>query len=263
MERKARPRRALVRAAAVLVIGAALLVPLLLLAEPEAALVRLLAQVEALGWAAPLAFVILHAMAVVLLLPGMLFPLAAGLLFGVAWGTLVSVAGKVLGSVGAVMLARRISSADSVERSRLAFQRHSRLERFASGLDHHGWRTVVLVRLMPLIPFKLSSYVLAWTRLRLRDIAIGTAIGAIPYSLLNAYLGSLGANLAALRASDRAPAIEGRALVIVVAISVITAVVFSLLAVRLLRSTIRPGTDADREKVAADIFEKARSRPPR
>ena len=41
------------------------------------------------------------------------------------------------------------------------------------------------------MPFKLSNYLLAWTRFSFLDFVIGTVIGSIPYSFTNAYLGWL------------------------------------------------------------------------
>jgi uncharacterized membrane protein YdjX (TVP38/TMEM64 family) len=63
----------------------------------------------------------------------------------------------------------------------------------AEAVPRGGWRTVALVRLVPLIPFKLSNYVFGWSRVPLRDFVLGTLVGVVPYSLANAYLGSAAA----------------------------------------------------------------------
>ncbi|HVS13346.1 MAG TPA: VTT domain-containing protein [Thermoanaerobaculia bacterium] len=160
-------------------------------------LAGLVARVDSLGWAGPPLFVLLHAVAVVVLLPGVLFPVAAGFLFGWALGSALSVAGKVVGAVLAFQLARAAKGRVEPERARRALARYPLLQRIDQGLSAQGWRLVALIRMIPVIPFKLSNYLFGWTRFSLRDYLLGTLLGVIPYSVVNAYLGSLAAELGA------------------------------------------------------------------
>jgi uncharacterized membrane protein YdjX (TVP38/TMEM64 family) len=159
----------------------------------------LLAWVDGFGWAAAPLFVLLYSIEVVVLLPGIVFPLAAGFFFGWGEGTLLSMLGKLLGSVSAFLLARRVLAGGGVSaRARARLQRSKRWKLLVSvlltdALPRGGWRTVALVRLVPLVPFKLSNYLFGWSEVRLRDFVIGTLLGTIPFSLANAYLGSAAA----------------------------------------------------------------------
>jgi uncharacterized membrane protein YdjX (TVP38/TMEM64 family) len=160
---------------------------------------KLLEVTARLGWAGPIVYVVLHAVAVVVLLPGVFFPLAAGFLFGIGAGTVYSLLGKVLGSLCAYWIARRMFGGEVVpERARRAFDRYPLLHALHQQLDAADWRTVTLIRLVPLIPFKLSNYMFGWMRFRTSAVLIGTTIGAFPYSLVNAYLGALAADLTSL-----------------------------------------------------------------
>jgi uncharacterized membrane protein YdjX (TVP38/TMEM64 family) len=165
---------------------------------------ELLEATRRLGWLGPIVYVALHAVAVVVLLPGVFFPLAAGFLFGVWVGTVYSVLGKVLGSLIAFAIARRMlggSDSGMPRRARRAFERYPLLHALHSQLDRGDWRTVMLIRLVPLIPFKLSNYMFGWMGFRFRALLWGTLWGTVPYSLINAYLGSLAADLPTLVSS--------------------------------------------------------------
>ena len=176
-------------------------------ADIGAHLERLVVRTESLGaWAPPL-FVLLHAAAVVTLVPGILFPLGAGFLFGWGPGTVLSVAGKLLGSAAAFLIARHLLQASFPEWSRRFRDGHPTFGRLLLELPRGGWKTVLEIRLVPVIPFKLSSYLFGWTHFTFRDYLVGTAIASVPYSLINAYLGSLAADLTQLdqRPSPRTP----------------------------------------------------------
>ena len=158
-----------------------------------------LAWIQGIGLVGVPIFVALHAVAIVVLFPGVLFPLGAGFLYGVTLGTLVSVAGKVAGSLFAFLIARHLLDGPVSEERRKRFhQKHPRLERLELELPRGGWRMVLLIRLVPVIPFKISNYFFGWSAFRKRDFVLGTLIGAVPFSFLNAYLGSLGADLAGI-----------------------------------------------------------------
>lgn len=160
---------------------------------------RLFEWIGSLGSLAPLLYVLLHALAIVLLVPGILFPLGAGFLFGTGAGTLCSIVGKVLGSWIAFSLGRYFLRG----RAREFLREHPTLETLDRNLPEQGWKAVLLVRLVPVVPFKLSNYLFGVTRFRKRDVLLGTALGAVPFSLLNAYLGSAAANVTRLGASTQ------------------------------------------------------------
>ena len=156
---------------------------------------------RAVGWRGIPLFLFLHALAIVFLFPGILFPLGAGFLFGPVGGTLLSTVGKTLGSVGAFFVARHLLDGEVARERRQAFQqRHPNLALLERKLPESGWRMVALIRMVPVIPYKVSNYFFGWSSFRFRDFLVGTFIGSIPYSFTNAWLGSLAADLSGLTA---------------------------------------------------------------
>lgn len=149
------------------------------------------AWLQAAGPVAPLAFVGLYAIAVVLLLPGSVLTLAGGALFGPVLGTACNLAGATLGATLA-FLAARYAGADWVER-----RAGGRLLRLKRGVEAEGWRFVAFVRLVPLFPFNLLNYALGLTRIGLRPYVAATAVFMLPGALVYTYLGYAGREAAA------------------------------------------------------------------
>jgi uncharacterized membrane protein YdjX (TVP38/TMEM64 family) len=162
---------------------------------------RLLRWLDAQGDAAPLLFILIMALVMVLLLPGMLFTTGAGFVFGVAKGSAVVVLGTTLGAVLAFLIARHLCGA----RAARWLRERDRLAALGGELAAQGWKVVLLTRLLPFFPFKLSNYAFGLTPVSLRGFLAGTFIGVIPWSVHNVYLGSIAAELGgmSLREDDR------------------------------------------------------------
>lgn len=164
---------------------------------------HLLQWFDAQGAWAPLFFILIMAAVVVLLLPGVLFTTGAGFVFGVVEGSIYVVAGTTLGAILAFLIARHLFG----ERARQFILARSRLRVVDKELTPHGWKIVLLTRLIPFFPGKLSNYFFGLTSFSLRGYAGGSLLGFIPFSIHNAYLGSLAADLSTLgaRSADRTP----------------------------------------------------------
>ncbi len=154
----------------------------------------LLAWIDDQGLYGPLLFTLVMALIVILLLPGVMFTTGAGFAFGVVEGSVVVVLGTTLGATAAFLLARYAMD----ERAEAWIGRHARLKAVGDRFASEGWKIVLLTRLVPFFPFKLSNYVFGMTRISLRGFVGGTLIGEIPLSVHNVYLGSLAADLATL-----------------------------------------------------------------
>jgi uncharacterized membrane protein YdjX (TVP38/TMEM64 family) len=135
---------------------------------------------------APVAHIVLFAVATVAFFPGVIFSLAGGALFGPLWGSLWNVLGATLGATLA-FLAARYMLGDWVERRAKGL-----LKRVIEGVDAEGWRFVALVRLVPLFPFNLSNYVLGLTRIPLYQYVLATLFFIIPAAVAYTWLGYAG-----------------------------------------------------------------------
>jgi uncharacterized membrane protein YdjX (TVP38/TMEM64 family) len=144
------------------------------------------AVINGLGFWGPAAFIAFFAIGTVLLLPGSVCGLAGGLLFGPVWGTALNLTGGTLGAILAFVVARYLAG-DWVTR-----RTGGRLQQIIKGVEAEGWRFVVLVRLVPLIPFNLANYALGLTRISLVEYALATAVAMVPGTAAYAWLGHAG-----------------------------------------------------------------------
>ncbi|MGL6158893.1 TVP38/TMEM64 family protein [Microbulbifer sp.] len=176
----------------ILVVAAVL--ALLFYFDLDERIVAVLQWLESRGWQASLLFILIMAAAIVVLLPGVIFTMGAGFVFGVVKGTLLVVAGTALGATLAFLIARYLFG----PRPSRWLMSHIKPPDLGEIIRDEGWRMVMLTRLVPLFPFKLSNYFFGLTPLRLRDFALGNLIGVIPYSLNNVYLGSIASDLATI-----------------------------------------------------------------
>ena len=150
---------------------------------------RLRAWVEGLGAWAPLLYVGGSAVLSCAWVPGPLLAGAAGVLFGTALGVPVALASASLAAVLQLEIARHV--AGRPVRAWVA-PRVRRLDRL---LESRGAVAVALLRLVPGVPYVATNYSAGLTRLRARDMALGTALGAAPktyaYVALGGTLGDL------------------------------------------------------------------------
>lgn len=161
-------------------------------------LVVLLQWVEEQGpWAAVL-FILLMASVVVFLLPGIFLTTGAGFVFGVFEGTVYVVLGTTLGAGVAFLAARHLFGA----RAREFVLRHNKLNIVSDEMASRAFIVVLLTRLIPFFPSKLSNYFFGLTRFPFGAFMLGSLFGFIPFSLHNVYLGSIAGDLASLMRGD-------------------------------------------------------------
>ncbi len=169
------------------------------LAEHREWLVR---QVDALGLAAPLVFILVYALCTALSLPtGLLLSMAGGFLFGTLWGGLFNVVGATLGST-LVFLAARTVLGDVLRARAGPF-----LQKLEAGFRENELSYMLVLRLVPLFPFWLVNLAPAFLGVRTSTFVGGTFFGIIPGALVFA---SVGTGLGAILESGGTP--DGSAL---------------------------------------------------
>jgi uncharacterized membrane protein YdjX (TVP38/TMEM64 family) len=135
---------------------------------------------------APLLFILLYGVVVMLFLPGTLLCLAGGALFGVWFGTLLNVTGATVGACCAFLTARHLA-AQMVER-----HMSGTLQQLKQGVEAEGWRFVAMVRLLPMVPYDLSSYAFGLSRIPLGQFAAANALCLLPRLFVYTYIGHSG-----------------------------------------------------------------------
>ncbi|MCA1728620.1 MAG: TVP38/TMEM64 family protein [Actinobacteria bacterium] len=141
--------------------------------------------IHGLGAIAPIVFIVMYAVAVVAFLPAAPLTLAAGLVFGAVWGTLWTWIGATLGSTLA-FLAGRYAARGLVESWK---ENNERVKRLDEGVEKHGWRMLLITRLVPVFPFSLQNYAYGLTKIGLVTYALVTGICIVPGVIVYTFAG--------------------------------------------------------------------------
>lgn len=126
------------------------------------------------GAAGPLIFIALSSLLTVTLFPGPLLASAAGLLFGTALGTPVAIVSATLGAVLACALSRTVAREPVIELG------GSRVTSVRDWVSRRGFTGVLLLRLMPGVPYNVVNYGVGLTHVPVAVFALATAIGTAP-----------------------------------------------------------------------------------
>lgn len=136
------------------------------------------------GWLAPLIYIFLRVIAIVVtVVPNAPLDIAGGMLFGPFWGTVFALLGSEAGAIACFLLARQmgreaitrllhrdITFSNSIARRQLAY-------------------IVLLARLEPVFSFAFVSYGAGLTRMTLGSFALSTLIGMTPGTIILNYYG--------------------------------------------------------------------------
>ncbi|PWR02025.1 hypothetical protein DKT77_14110 [Meridianimarinicoccus roseus] len=150
--------------------------------------------------ATALSFVAFYAVIVAFSLPGAtIATLTGGFLFATFPGVLFNVAGATLGAVG-IFLAARWGLGE-----RLAARMDAStgtVRRIKEGIDANQWEMLLLIRLVPAVPFFVANLVPALVGVPLGRYALTTFVGIIPGALVYT---SVGAGLGEVFARGETP----------------------------------------------------------
>jgi uncharacterized membrane protein YdjX (TVP38/TMEM64 family) len=141
------------------------------------------AWAQSVGVAAPLLFLLGHALVTVAPVPRTVFTLAAGLLFGPLLGVGLSLLATMLSAVLAFGLVRRLDGG--------FLRRHldrQVLRVVDTRLRRRGWLAVASLRLIPAVPFSVLNYCSGLSSISFRHYLAGT-VGIVPGSVAVVVLG--------------------------------------------------------------------------
>ena len=189
-----------VRVRVALIVAAVLLVAWWSGKSLAPAVLRFVADVEHYGAVAPIAFVLVYAVAVAAFVPGSVLTFAGGAVFGLAQGAAYAVAGGMIGSLVAFLLGRHVAR-------RIVARRLETMPRFAAidrAVCAQGRRIVFLLRLSPFSPFNFLNYALGLTTLSVGDFLLAS-LGMIPSAIVYSYAGKLAAEALAIAGQSRLP----------------------------------------------------------
>ena len=141
--------------------------------------------IDSFGVVAPVVFIVIYVVATVAFLPGAPLSLLAGLVFGAAWGTVWTVIGATLGATLAFLIGR-YAARGLVESWTASNERVRKLD---EGVEKHGWRMLLITRLVPLFPFNLQNYAYGLTRIGVGSYVSLTALCIVPGVIVYTFAG--------------------------------------------------------------------------
>jgi uncharacterized membrane protein YdjX (TVP38/TMEM64 family) len=117
-------------------------------------------------------------------LPGALvLTLAGGFLFGVIPGTAFVMTGMVLGAALAFLFVRYLAG------NWIHSRYENQLETFNMEISRHGSNYLVMLRIIPVLPFFAVNFLAGMTRMSLKRYVLTTAIGVLPGTFVYTYAG--------------------------------------------------------------------------
>ncbi len=136
---------------------------------------RLQALLSSYGIMAPLAYMLIYAIAPTLFLPGLPIGIVGGILFGPILGVVYTSISATTGACLAFLISRYLAR-DLVMRQLKAPQWNT----LNAQADQNGWKLVALTRLIPLFPFNLLNYAFGLTNIRFSHYCLATFIFMLP-----------------------------------------------------------------------------------
>ena len=141
--------------------------------------------IDELGPWGGIAFAVIYAAAVSLLLPGAIFTTIGTVLFG-WWGIIYVVVGATAGAIVSFALARWLGEPFV---RKILKNKFDRLAKWNDKLEDHGFMTVLFLRLVPLFPFNGLNVGLGLTKVAAPQYVLATLLGIIPGTVAYGYFG--------------------------------------------------------------------------
>jgi uncharacterized membrane protein YdjX (TVP38/TMEM64 family) len=160
-------------------------------------------RAQLLGWverepiAAVATFIAVYAVATAVSLPGgAVLSVTGGFLFGIVLGTAAIVVGATVGAVVVFLAAQTALGSALKDRAK------GTAASVLAELQRHPLQYLLVLRLVPAMPFWLVNLLPAVVGMRLGTFVLGTAVGIVPGS---AVLASIGVGLDSVLAEGRTP----------------------------------------------------------
>jgi uncharacterized membrane protein YdjX (TVP38/TMEM64 family) len=139
-----------------------------------------------LGPWGPLVLAIAYIPLTVLAVPASVLTLGGGYLFGLPVGFIADSIGATIGATAAFLLGRTIGR--SYVMSKL--KNYPKFQAVAVAIQRSGFKIVLLLRLVPLLPFNMLNYLLSVTPIPLGEYMLASWIGMMPITFALVYVGT-------------------------------------------------------------------------
>ncbi len=141
-------------------------------------------KVNSFGIWGPVLYILIYVLRPLILFPAGVLSASAGIIWGPAKGFFILQIGANISSTVEFLLARSFG--------REAIKKHlkGKMANLDEKIEKHGFLTVLLIRLIPNVPWDIQNLSLGLTKVRFRDYFFATLIGIMPGSFAFVYFGS-------------------------------------------------------------------------
>jgi len=143
---------------------------------------RVRAFVLSFGVWAPAIYLLAYGQPIVPL-PASVMTITGGLAFGPTWGTLTALIGATIRACSEFLVARLLG------REAVAKLFKGKVAQLDQKIGEHAFQAVLLIRLIPNLPFDIQNYGLGFSQVRFAPYALASFLGMIPGSFAYVYLG--------------------------------------------------------------------------
>ncbi|MFC4559501.1 TVP38/TMEM64 family protein [Virgibacillus kekensis] len=141
--------------------------------------------INGLGFWAPVIILLVFTIRPFTLVPLSIFAIATGMIFGQYMGTLYIVIGTVLGATASFIVMKKFFKDAKIEDDS-----KETLRQLKKDLESHGFKSVLMLRVAPVLNFDLVTFVCSKTDVYLWKYIAGTALGTLPGSFMFGFFGS-------------------------------------------------------------------------
>ncbi|WP_416198984.1 MAG: TVP38/TMEM64 family membrane protein [Sporanaerobacter sp.] len=139
--------------------------------------------IQSFGVWAPLIYIGILSILPLLLFPDSVLVIAGGMIFGLFKGIILTSIGSLIGATIAFYLARALGQQaikKIIKKDLVIFKDNSKM---------NGFFLILMLRLIPLFPFKVVSYSAGLSDVKYKDFCMATIIGSLPGILVYTNLG--------------------------------------------------------------------------
>ncbi|GFP94823.1 tvp38/tmem64 family membrane protein slr0305 [Phtheirospermum japonicum] len=139
-----------------------------------------------LGHWGPLVLAVAYIPLTILAVPASVLTLGGGYLFGLPIGFLADSIGATLGAGAAFLLGRTLGRSFVISK----LKDYPQFNAVAIAIEKSGFKIVLLLRLVPLLPFNMLNYLLSVTPVALGPYLMASWLGMMPITLALVYVGT-------------------------------------------------------------------------
>ncbi|XP_020265395.1 uncharacterized protein LOC109840967 [Asparagus officinalis] len=139
-----------------------------------------------LGPWGPLVLALSYIPLTVLAVPASILTLGGGYLFGLPLGFIADSIGATIGATAAFLLGRTIGRPYVISK----LKDYPKFQAVAIAIQRSGFKIVLLLRLVPLLPFNMLNYLLSVTPVGIGEYMLASWLGMMPITLALVYVGT-------------------------------------------------------------------------